>query len=154
MGFKTMFGNDSSTDFKYREAVTTYKFISDLMIVMAKYNKKVDVLKTNTGDLFGYDILLNCDNNMKHIQLKTTTKTSSWEIRNSLLKDPYGEVIIIYLQFKSEEEWNFQYRILDKQKIPDINLLPDTGKTKITQTMLEPYREIDHLAYYLFFKNE
>ncbi|KAF6558124.1 hypothetical protein G9G63_26130 [Paenibacillus sp. EKM202P] len=151
MGLKMMFGEaDSYKNSIYRETVTTYKFISELMIAMAKYNKIVDVLKTTSGDLFGYDLILNCENAVKLVQLKTTVNTSKWVIKNKLLKNINGEVIVIYLSFFDENDWNFRYRILDKSKVVGVNILPDNGETIINETLLEPERDIDHLAVYLF----
>lgn len=149
MSLKSMFsGPDAARISTYRESVTTFNFISDLMKELAKYNGKMDVLMTKSGDTFGYDVILQCNNKTKYIQLKTTENTNRWKVHNSLIKNPDGELIVIYLSFPDDNSWYFDYRIWDRGRIPFVTEI--LGETTIKDTMLEQGRSIKELAVYLF----
>lgn len=56
--------------------------------------------------------------------LKTKeNKTKTWEIHNSLILNDEGVLIVIYLNFLSKNDWEFEYRIWNAEKIPKVTLL-------------------------------
>ena len=149
MTLQSMFGlNDSYKESTYRESVTTFKFIAELMEALANRNKKVDVLMTKSGDKFGYDVVLHCDGQSKYIQLKTTVNTKVWRnIHTSLINNPHGEIIIMYLVFSNPTKWDVKYRPLDKSKLTIDNT---KQRQKIDKSMLHKQMNVFALSKYLF----
>jgi dipeptidyl aminopeptidase/acylaminoacyl peptidase len=149
LSLQSMFSSNSgANNSTYRESVSTFRFITELMEVMAKRNLQVDVLMTRTTDRFGYDVILHCNNQTKYIQLKTTEQTGKWEVYKSLVDNEDGELVVIYLSFPSQHEWKFDYRVWDKSKIVNRNLNAN-GKVNITSVDLID-KDIEMLGYYLF----
>ena len=107
--------NNNNLDVRYYEnslffaQMTEHVFISELLQeAYYRYGKIIEILRPEI-DTSGYDIVLECNDFTRHIQLKTsksTSRTSSQTINSGLSEKPSGCVIWIFREGPHQEDNN------------------------------------------------
>jgi len=103
---------------KLQETLAEYAFIKDLLIDGIRNNTKV-LISRSDFDVFGYDILVQIENNKRIIKLQlkaTNGKVNDWDIHKSLLEDNDGNVILINITVKDNDLRFEYYSILNKDR--------------------------------------
>ena len=149
--------NIITQDAKYQEQVIEYKFLSDLMLSLAKTDKKLELLRVHT-DSFGYDVILKVENIVRFVQLKSRVnhgKAQYWDVHKSLLEQKDGRVIVIFFD-STADELLLNYNYLPLQKYSEtINEPPKYKKNsarycKVSYKNLDKNKSIDELSEWLF----
>lgn len=95
---------------KLQETLAEYAFLKDLLVDGVRNNTKVLVSRSDF-DAFGYDILVQIENNKRivKLQLKATNgKANVWDIHKSLLDDNDGNVVLIKIT-EQNNDLSFEY---------------------------------------------
>lgn len=136
----------------YREKLVEHKFISEVMLEMAKRLDTLDVLTSQAGDRFGYDIVLIHRNIRRFIQLKCkdiNSTTSEWGISEFFeLNNREGEFILIEIDYN--KDFYLSYRVLPRNS--RTGLAKNGGSLVIKKTDLSTALTIEELVDYLFYK--
>jgi hypothetical protein len=122
--------NIITQDAKYQEQVIEYKFLSDLMLSLAKTEKKLELLRVQT-DSFGYDVILKVDHIVRFIQLKSRVscgRAQYWDVHKSLLEQKDGRIVVIFFDI-TDDGLILNYNYLPLQKYSEtINASPKYKK--------------------------
>lgn len=98
--------NESYLKSNYYEQIVEHVFISEvLQEAWFRYRKVVEVLKSEI-DSSGYDVVLECNGYIRHIQLKTSyfnAKTAYQDVNIALTSKPSGCVVWILRHEDSDE---------------------------------------------------
>ncbi|WP_145146536.1 hypothetical protein [Paenibacillus xylanexedens] len=153
---------DFNHESTYRANVINQIFIAKLMIALGAEGKKLDYLLSQSGDSFGYDLVITSfDTTQKsmttrYLQMKTKDKknnTDTWEVHTSLIDDPNSFLIVVEVEVvtnNNKEDVLLRYKYWDKNKMKKLQK-SDTGRKRIkAHHLIAEYIEIEQLAKELF----
>lgn len=98
----------------FREKLLEHVFVSEILQeAWINRNKTIEVLRSEV-DSSGYDLVLECNGVIRHVQLKSSRKgssTSRQKINVNLAKKPSGCVILMLFEEDEEKhKFNINYR--------------------------------------------
>jgi hypothetical protein len=91
-------GTLDNTHSSYREMVLRHIFIGELLRVLWRQGRHAEVLNPHTDDS-GYDVAIECNGVLRHIQLKATKRTGKarrQDINTRLATKPSGCVVWLF----------------------------------------------------------
>ena len=162
----------TSTNSAFYEKLVEHIFISELLQeALLRHQRTVEVLRAEI-DSSGYDLVLECNGKLRHLQLKSSKvdgAAASQNVNVALAEKPHGCVIWVFRSVdESTGRFEFEYRLLegiDGGKLGRIERLPaakhtkgdSTGKKKerpnirrVPKSMFEPPCDISVLVKRLF----
>ncbi|MDR2481554.1 MAG: hypothetical protein LBD07_04595 [Spirochaetaceae bacterium] len=124
-----------STKSVFFEKLIEHRFIADMMMYgWFLHEKEIKILRSEI-DSSGYDIVIDCENVYRHIQLKTsehTSKRSSQKVNTTLLNKKNPCIIwILYNYNTKKRDFDFRYLFWGSDIDGD---LPDIKKYSIVKT--------------------
>lgn len=149
--------NKVFSDYKYREQVIEYLFVSELMLALGKRGLKLELLRVHT-DSFGYDLILKCREVIRYVQIKSREKTGRnihFDVQKSLIRDNNGAIVLVLLQ-TNKDELKLKYRLYVghyRKKVLANEPKYKADKDKfccLTIGNFEPISDINELAIKLF----
>ena len=95
----------------FREKMLEHIFVAEVLQEMwARRERVVDVLRAEV-DSSGYDIVFECDDVVRHVQLRSSrngAKTATQKVNSALAKKPAG--CVVWLIFDEDEHGHIQLR--------------------------------------------
>jgi len=122
---------DGNLESTYRANFVNFRFIYDLMRVVGVRGDKLDVLLSQSGDSFGYDLVLRCNGKTRYVQMKVKKEDGQdgWEVHQSLKLDPDGFLVVVELTFNLDKDnVILKYRVWDRGKLANIPLKYTNGQ--------------------------
>ena len=129
------FGGDQDSRFStLREQMLEHMFIAELMQeVWFGRKQPIEVLRSEV-DSFGYDLVLDCNGVVRHIQLKSSTNPQPPSVSLELQAKPSGCVVLMEMDHDGKaRKAVIKYRFFGGapgQPLPIIEKFPNTKQTR------------------------
>lgn len=140
---------DNKSDYlesNFREKLLEHVFVSEILQeAWINRNKTIEVLRSEV-DSSGYDLVLECNGVIRHVQLKSSRKdsnTSRQNINVNLAKKPSG--CVIWMVFEEDEEkhkFKINYRFFGNGPNEQLPLLDKFSVGKHTKANSEGNKSI------------
>ena len=134
------------TESSYREKLVEHIFIVEVLQEMwARQKQVVEVLRSEV-DASGYDLVLECGDIVRHVQLKSSragSKTSRQNVNIALVRKPAGCVIWIIIDEDRQGRFHLSYRFFGggpREALPSLEGFGMAKHTKADATGKKAFR--------------
>ncbi|MHC4672290.1 MAG: hypothetical protein ACYTBZ_07375 [Planctomycetota bacterium] len=129
----TRTSNRDNTQSTYREKILEHLLVGDILRHLWSERRRAEVMKPEV-DAAGYDIVIECDSTLRHVQLKSSragAKTARQKVHLQLAEKPSG--CVIWMIFEPESlafESFLWFGGKPGEPLPDIRQLPVAKHSK------------------------